>query len=422
MKILVIGGGGREHAVAKALAKNVAVEKIWVAPGNGGTACFCENVDIAATDIKGILAFCLENRPDFVVVTPDDPLAMGMVDLLEENDIPCFGPTKAAARLEWSKHYAKEFMRKYGIPTADYHLCEDGKAAKAYAKKCPVPVVVKADGLAQGKGVIVALTREEAVAAQAQLSYGKSDQPMLFETMLSGPEVSVLCFTDGKTIIPMPAAQDHKRAYDGDKGPNTGGMGAYSPVSVYTKEIADRCMNEIFLPTIRGMEQEGTPFKGILYFSLMLTSDGPKVIEYNARFGDPETQVVLPLLNSDLLNIMIAIRAGKLDKAKVKFLDSCAACVVMSSGGYPSAYEKGKVITGLEEAEKYGIIYHAGTQKRPDGTFVTSGGRVLCVSSLGRSLRQALRNCYRGVELIKFEGAFYRKDIGSKDASLIREE
>lgn len=422
MKILIIGGGGREHAVAKAIMRNVAVEKIWVAPGNGGTASFCENVDIEATDLEGMLAFCLEKHPDFVVVTPDDPLALGMVDLLEENDIACFGPTRAAAKLEWSKNYAKEFMKKYRIPTAEYHLCEDAKAAKAYAKKCPVPVVVKADGLAQGKGVVVALTREEAVAAQAQLCYGKSDQAVLFEEMLVGPEVSVLCFTDGKTIVPMPAAQDHKRAYDGDKGPNTGGMGAFSPVSAYTPQIASRCMHEIFIPTIEGMAKEGAPFKGVLYFSLMLTDDGPKVIEYNSRFGDPETQAVLPLLNSDLLNIMIAVRSGKLDRAKVKFLDNYSACVVMSSGGYPSAYEKGKQITGLEEAEKYGTVYHAGTQRRPDGTYVTSGGRVLCVSSLGRSLRQALRNCYRGVEAIKFDGAFYRKDIGSKDAAMTRED
>ncbi|MBQ3062996.1 MAG: phosphoribosylamine--glycine ligase, partial [Clostridia bacterium] len=287
MKILVIGGGGREHAVAKSLMKNVAVEKIWVAPGNGGTAAFCENVDIAATDLKGILNFCLEHNPDFVVVTPDDPLALGMVDLLEENGFPCFGPTRAAAQLEWSKGFAKQFMEKYNIPTAKCVLCKDAKEAKAYAKECPIPIVLKADGLAQGKGVVIAMTREEAVAAQAQLSYGKNDQAILFEEMLVGPEVSVLCFTDGKTIVPMPAAQDHKRAYDGDKGPNTGGMGAYSPVSVYTKEMAERCMEEIYLPTIRGMEAEGTPFKGVLYFSLMLTQDGPKVIEYNSRFGDP---------------------------------------------------------------------------------------------------------------------------------------
>lgn len=422
MRILVIGGGGREHAVAKSLAKNVAVEKIWVAPGNGGTASFCENVNIAATDLKGILDFCLEKRPDFVVVTPDDPLALGMVDLLEDNDIPCFGPCKAAAKLEWSKSYAKEFMQKYNIPTAKSHICEDAKAAKAYVKKCPIPIVLKADGLAQGKGVVVALTREEAVAAQAQLSYGKGDQIMVFEEMLTGPEVSILCFTDGKTIVPMPAAQDHKRAYDGDKGPNTGGMGAYSPVSAYTEELSERCMQEIFLPTIRGMEQEGTPFKGILYFSLMLTDNGPKVIEYNARFGDPETQVVLPLLNADLLNIMIAVRAGKLDKAKIKFLDNYSACVVMASGGYPSAYEKGKLICGIEEAEHFGTVYHAGTKRTFDGSFVTSGGRVLCVSALGRSLRQALRNCYRGVETIRFEGAYYRRDIGSKDAAIVREE
>ena len=422
MKILIIGGGGREHAVAKALVKNVAVEKIWVAPGNGGTAAFCENVDIAATDLPGVLAFCQKNQPDLVVVTPDDPLALGMVDLLEEHDIPCFGPTRDAAQLEWSKGYAKEFMEKYNIPTAQHYMAEDAKAAKAYVKKCNIPIVLKADGLAQGKGVVVALTREEAVAAQAQLSYGKPDQAILFEEMLVGPEVSVLCFTDGKTIVPMPAAQDHKRAYDGDKGPNTGGMGAFSPVSVYTEDMAERCMNEIYLPTIRGMEAEGRPFKGILYFSLMLTENGPKVIEYNARFGDPETQVVLPLLSSDLLNIMVGIRAGKLDKVKVKFQDAYSACVVMSSGGYPSAYEKGKLISGLEEAEKFGTVYHAGTKRNADGSFVTSGGRVLCVSATGRSLRQALRNCYRGVDTIKFEGAFYRKDIGSKDSALVKED
>jgi len=422
MRILVIGGGGREHAIAKALTKNVAVEQIWMAPGNGGTENFCENVPIAATDLDGILKFCLENQPDFVVVTPDDPLALGMVDLLEDNGFQCFGPTKAAARLEWSKNYAKEFMAKYHIPTASYHLCLNAAEAAEYVKTCPVPVVLKMDGLAAGKGVVVCKTREEAVKAQKTLCKGKEDQQVLFEEMLTGPEVSVLCFTDGETIVPMPAAQDHKRAFDGDEGPNTGGMGAYSPVSDYTPAMADVCMHEIFLPTIQGMQQEGHPFKGVLYVSLMLTVDGPKVIEYNARFGDPETQVVLPLLTSDLLNIMIACRAGRLARARVKFLDTSSACVVMASGGYPGSYEKGKVIRGLDEAAKYGTIYHAGTQRRPDGTFVTSGGRVLCVSSLGRSLRQALKNCYKGVEYISFDGAFYRKDIGSKDASISKED
>lgn len=415
MRILVIGGGGREHAIAKALTKNVAVEKIWVAPGNGGTEAFCENVPIAATDLEGVLAFCKKNRPDFVVVTPDDPLALGMVDMLEDNEFACFGPTKEAAKLEWSKNYAKEFMAKYNIPTAAYVLCKDAGEAKEYVKTCPIPIVLKADGLAQGKGVVVAMNREEAVKGCDQLT-AKGSQPILFEEMLTGPEVSVLCFTDGKTIVPMPAAQDHKRAFDGDKGPNTGGMGAYSPVSVYTPAMAERCMEEIFKPTVEGMVKEGHPFKGVLYFSLMLTPDGPKVIEYNSRFGDPETQVVLPLLNSDLLNIMLATRNGKLDKARVKFLDNCSACVVMASAGYPGSYEKGKVIVGVDEAERYGTVYHAGTAHRGDNALITSGGRVLCVSSLGRSLRQALRNCYKGVGVIKFEGAFYRKDIGSKDA------
>ncbi len=411
MKVLIIGAGGREHAVAVQIAGNISVEKIWCAPGNGGTAQFCENLPIAATDLESVLAFCRENRPDFAIVTPDDPLALGMVDLLESNGFPCFGPTQAAARLEWSKAYAKDFMQKYHIPTAQAKLCNNAAEACAYVEICPLPVVLKADGLAQGKGVIIAHTRAEAVEGQRLLSEGRENQAMLFEELLTGPEFSAMCFVDGETVVPMPAAQDHKRAYDNDEGPNTGGMGAYSPVPAYTDEIAEWSMDSIFLPTVRGIAQEGAPFKGILYFSLMLTPNGPKVIEYNARFGDPETQAVLPLLRSDLLNIMQAVRAGRLGEIKVKFAKLSSACVVVASGGYPGTYEKGMLISGLDRAAKYGEVYHAGTAATPQG-HVTSGGRVLCLSVQGRSLKAVLRRCYEGVSFISFKGAFYRHDIG----------
>lgn len=414
MDILILGGGGREHAVALALARSPRTGRIWVAPGNGGTAAFCENVPLAATDLAGVLSFCREKKPDFVVVTPDDPLALGFVDVLEGEGFPCFGPTQAAAQLESSKSFAKDFMARHHIPTAACVRFDDEAAARAHARDCAVPVVLKKDGLAQGKGVVVAMTRDELLHGLDALCAG-GFTPVLFEQFLTGPEVSVLCFTDGETIVPMPAAQDHKRAFDGDRGDNTGGMGAFTPVSVYTDELAQRCMKEIFRPTVDGMAREGVPFRGVLYFSLMLTPDGPQVIEYNARFGDPETQAVLPLLESDLLDILLACRAGTLAQTPVRFAQAACACVVLASGGYPGAYRKGFAITGTDEAQALGCtVFHAGTTVQ-NGVLVTSGGRVLAVGAQADTLHDALSLAYAGVAKIAFDGAFFRRDIGQKD-------
>lgn len=415
MDILILGGGGREHAVALALARSPRTGRIWVAPGNGGTAAFCENVPLAATDLAGVLSFCREKKPDFVVVTPDDPLALGFVDVLEGEGFPCFGPTQAAAQLESSKSFAKDFMARHHIPTAACVRFDDEAAARAHVRDCAVPVVLKKDGLAQGKGVVVAMTRDELLHGLDALCAG-GFTPVLFEQFLTGPEVSVLCFTDGETIVPMPAAQDHKRAFDGDRGDNTGGMGAFTPVSVYTDELAQRCMKEIFRPTVDGMAREGVPFRGVLYFSLMLTPDGPQVIEYNARFGDPETQAVLPLLETDLLSVMRACREGTLRALDVRFAPRASACVVMASGGYPSAYRKGFPISGIDRAEARGCtVFHAGTATQ-NGALVTSGGRVLAVQAAHDTLYGALTLAYEGVQDISFEGAFFRRDIGQKDA------
>lgn len=415
MHILVIGGGGREHAVAAALARSPQVARITVAPGNGGTAQFCTNAPVSATDLAGMLALCREIRPDFVVVTPDDPLALGFVDALEAAGFPCFGPTQAAARLESSKSFAKHFMARHKIPTAACLRFDDEYAARAHVQTCDVPVVLKKDGLAQGKGVVVAMTRDEAVCGLDALC-ATGFEPILFEQYLTGPEVSVLCFTDGSAIVPMPAAQDHKRALDGDMGDNTGGMGAFSPVSVYTAAMAAQCMDTIFRPTIDGMAREGTPFRGVLYVSLMLTPDGPQVIEYNARFGDPETQAVLPLLETDLLSVMRACREGTLRALDVRFAPRASACVVMASGGYPSAYRKGFPISGIDRAEARGCtVFHAGTATQ-NGALVTSGGRVLAVQAAHDTLYGALTLAYEGVQDISFEGAFFRRDIGQKDA------
>ncbi|BFL40914.1 phosphoribosylamine--glycine ligase [Agathobaculum sp. NSJ-28] len=416
MKVLVIGGGGREHAIVHALKKSPKVDHIWCAPGNGGIAQEAECVEIKATDIDGVVAFAKAQRPDLVMVAPDDPLALGMVDALEEAGIRAFGPRKNAAVIEGSKSFAKELMKKYGIPTASYAVFEDSTAAIDYIRRNGAPIVVKADGLALGKGVTVAMTEEEAVAAVRDAidghAFGGAGARVVIEEYLTGPEVSVLAFVDGKHLKTMPSAQDHKRAYDGDAGPNTGGMGAFSPSRFYTEEIAAVCMETIFQPTVAAMAKEGRPFKGVLYFGLMLTPKGPKVIEYNARFGDPETQAVLSRLETDLFDIFNAVIDEKLDEIEIHWADNAACCVCMASGGYPKAYEKGKEITGLADV-KDSFVFHAGTAVR-GGTFVTSGGRVLGVTAVAPTLEEAIRKAYADVEKIHFEAAHYRRDIGVK--------
>lgn len=416
MKVLVIGGGGREHAICLKLSESPKVSKIWCAPGNGGIAQVAQCVPIKATDLNGVLAFCQEHAPDLVVVAPDDPLALGMVDKLEEAGFRAFGPRKNAAIIEGSKSFAKELMKKYQIPTAGYEVFDDSASAIAYIKEHGAPIVVKADGLALGKGVTVAMTEKEAVDAVRDAidggAFGGAGARVVIEEYLTGPEVSVLAFVDGETLKTMPSAQDHKRAYDGDKGPNTGGMGAFSPSRYYTDEVAAECMEKIFKPTVAAMKKEGRIFQGVLYFGLMLTEKGPRVIEYNARFGDPETQAVLMRLQSDLFDIFNAVIDGKLTETEIKWSDLSACCVVMASGGYPKEYEKGKEIFGLADV-KDAVVYHAGTALQ-DGRIVTSGGRVLGVTALAPTLQEAIEKSYREVEKISFEHAHYRRDIGVK--------
>lgn len=416
MKVLVIGGGGREHAICVTLAKSPKVDHIWCAPGNGGIASVAECVEIAATDIEGVVAFAKEKRPDLVMVAPDDPLAMGMVDALEEAGIRAFGPKKNAAVIEGSKSFAKDLMHKYNIPTAGYAVFEDSEQAIAYIKEQGAPIVIKADGLALGKGVTVAMTEDEAIHAVRDAidggAFGGAGARVVIEEFLTGPEVSVLAFVDGKNLKTMPSAQDHKRAYDNDAGPNTGGMGAFSPSRFYTDEIAAECMETIFKPTVAAMAAEGRPFHGVLYFGLMLTPKGPKVIEYNARFGDPETQAVLSRLDSDLYDIFNAVIDGKLDQMEIRWTDDAACCVVMASGGYPKAYEKGKVITGLDTVTD-AFVFHAGTKKQGD-TIVTSGGRVLGVTATAPTLDEAIQKAYADVHKIQFENVHFRTDIGVK--------
>ncbi len=417
MNILIIGGGGREHAIAQSLLKDSRVKKLWCAPGNGGIAEIAECLPYKATDIEGIVAFCKENHPDLVVVAPDDPLALGMVDALEAIGVRAFGPRKNAAVIEGSKAFAKDLMQKYNIPTAKYRVFDNLEAAKEYIKAEGAPIVIKADGLALGKGVTVAATVEEALAAaENALSghvFGQAGDRVVIEECLTGPEVSVLCFTDGKTILPMVSAQDHKRALDNDEGPNTGGMGVVSPNKYYTEEIGMRCMREIFRPTMEAMVAEGRPFKGVLYFGLMLTPNGPKVIEYNARFGDPETQAVLPRLQTSLLTIMEAIIDETLSDVTIHWSKEATACVVAASGGYPGKYPTGFAISGLEEAAKDAIVCHAGT-KCVDDALVTSGGRVLSVTAKGYNLDAALEKAYDSLKKISFEGMFFRSDIGRR--------
>ena len=421
MKILVVGGGGREHAIIRKLKESPAVDKIWAAPGNGGIAADAECVDIKATDVEGVVDFAVKEAMDYVVVAPDDPLVLGMVDALAEKGIPAFGPRAAAARIEGSKVFSKNLMKKYGIPTADYAVFSDAAEAMAYIKgKNEYPVVVKADGLALGKGVLICQTEAEAADALKSMMedhiFGKSGSTVVVEEFLTGPEVSVLSFTDGKEVKPMVSSMDHKRALDNDQGLNTGGMGTVAPNPYYTPEVAAECMEKIFLPTIAAMNAEGCPFTGCLYFGLMLTPKGPKVIEYNCRFGDPETQVVLPLLKSDLLNIILATTNGTLADTAVEFADENAACVILASGGYPQKYATGKVISGLEKGQLPGgeaIVYHAGTKQTAEG-LVTSGGRVLGVTATAPTLAQAVEKAYAAADKISFEGLHRRSDIGKR--------
>ena len=415
MKILVVGGGGREHAIIKSLKKSPRVSEIYAAPGNGGIAADAICTGIGAKDLDAITAFAKDNAIDFAVVAPDDPLVLGAVDRLEAIGIPCFGPNKAAAILEGSKVFSKDLKKKYHIPTAEYAVFDNMDQALAYLKTAPIPTVVKADGLALGKGVTVAMTREEAEeavrACMEDKIFGESGSHIVIEEFLTGPEVSVLSFTDGNVVIPMVSSMDHKRIGDGDTGPNTGGMGTIAPNPYYTDEIAKTCMETIFLPTMHAMNAEGRTFKGCLYFGLMLTENGPKVIEYNCRFGDPETQVVLPLLESDLLTIMEATAKGELDKTEVKFSDKSACCLVLASQGYPKKYETGYPIT--IPADLDAEVYVAGA-KLDDGVLKTSGGRVLGVSAIGDTLKEAIDKAYREGAKVKFENAYCRKDIGAK--------
>lgn len=416
MKVLVVGVGGREHAIVKKLRESKDVSELYCAPGNGGIAADAVCVPLSATDVQKIADWAAENRMDYVVVAPDDPLCLGLVDLLKERGIPAFGPTKAAARIEGSKVFAKELMRKYNIPTASYRVFDDAGEALSYVESCPCPVVIKADGLALGKGVLICQNRDEAKEAVQSImlegKFGIAGNRVVMEEFLQGPEVSVLCFTDGKTIRPMVSSMDHKRALDGDRGLNTGGMGVVAPNPYYTEELSKTCMESIFLPTLRAMEKEGCPFQGCLYFGLMLTANGPKVIEYNCRFGDPETQAVLPLLKSDLLAVMRATTEGALDKAECEFLEEASCCVVLASRGYPEKYETSKPITGLGEAEKLALIYHAGTALNEAGQPVTAGGRVLGVTAVADTLPQAIQNAYKAAGKIAFEGMHLRQDIG----------
>ena len=413
MNILVVGGGGREHAIIKKIKENPTVKQIYALPGNGGIAADATCVPIGAKDIAAIVDFAVTHGIDYAVVAPDDPLVLGCVDALNEKGIPCFGPTKAAAIIEGSKVFSKNLMKKYAIPTAAFETFHQVDEALAYLETAPIPTVIKADGLALGKGVIIAMTRQEAkdavVEMMANKKFGASGENVVIEEFLTGPEVSVLAFTDGKTVVPMVSSMDHKRAKDNDQGLNTGGMGTVAPNPYYTPQIAQECMQTIFLPTVKAMNAEGRTFKGCLYFGLMLTPKGPKVIEYNCRFGDPETQVVLPLLETDLLTVMQAVTNGTLDQVEVRFSQGHACCVIMASQGYPEAYEKGYPITIPATVAPH--VYVAGAKTEGE-KLVTSGGRVLGVTALADSLPQAIQASYGLVEQIHFDNAYYRRDIG----------
>ncbi len=413
MKVMVVGGGGREHAIIKKIKENKNVTEIFALPGNGGIAKDATCVNIGAKDIDKITQFAVENNIDFAVVAPDDPLVLGAVDALNSKGIKTFGPNKAAAIIEGSKVFSKNLMKKYGIPTAQYEVFTDMDKALEYLETAPIPTVVKADGLALGKGVIIAMTRQEAIDAVKSMMedkiFGESGSSVVIEEFLTGPEVSVLAFTDGETLIPMVSSMDHKRALDNDEGLNTGGMGTIAPNPYYTADVAKVCMDTIFMPTVEAMNKEGRSFSGCLYFGLMITQNGPKVIEYNCRFGDPETQVVLPLLESDLLDIMMAISNKDLKGADVRFSDGSACCVVMASKGYPQKYETGFEITMPEDKN----IYVAGA-KLDSGKLLTGGGRVLGVTETAPTLKEAIDKAYETVKSVNFENAFYRNDIGQK--------
>ena len=418
MKLLVVGGGGREHAIIKKLKENPSVEAIYALPGNGGIAADAICVpEIGAKDIPAIVEFAKAHSIDFAVVAPDDPLALGCVDHLHEAGIPCFGPDAKAARIEASKVFSKNLMKKYGIPTASYEVFNDPSKAMDYLQNAAFPIVIKADGLALGKGVLIPQNLEEArdavKSSMEDKAFGDSGNEIVIEEFLTGPEVSVLAFTDGTAIRPMMSSMDHKRAGDGDTGLNTGGMGTIAPNPYYTTEVAQICMDTIFLPTLAAMRAEGCPFKGCLYFGLMITPNGPKVIEYNCRFGDPETQVVLPLLKTDLLTVMQAVENETLENLKVEWSDGAAACVILASGGYPSSYEKGKVMTLPESTPTNVVIYHAGN-KLSDGKLVTSGGRVLGVTATAPTLAEALKDAYAAAETVDFDGKYMRHDIGQR--------
>ena len=412
MNVMVVGGGGREHALIKSLKKSPRVDKLYALPGNDGME-EAITVGIGAKDLDGIVKFALENKIDYAVVAPDDPLVLGLVDRLNEVGIACFGPNKKAAIIEGSKAFSKELMKKYGIPTAEYRIFSDRDEAVSYLDGKSFPIVVKADGLALGKGVIIANTKKEAVAAvdsmMKDLVFGDSGKNVVIEEFLTGPEVSVLAFTDGKTIKPMVSSMDHKRAKDGDEGLNTGGMGAVAPNPYYTEEIAKECMDTIFIPTVRAMEKEGRTFRGCLYFGLMITEKGPKVIEYNCRFGDPETQVVLPLLETDLLEAMLSTTNGTLYKTEIRFGKGAACCVIVASGGYPESYGKGYEINC---PVKDGV-YFAGVKKEGD-KLLTNGGRVLGVTATASTLKEAIDSAYKKVAAVSFKDAYYRKDIGKR--------
>lgn len=422
MKILVVGGGGREHAIIKKIKENPAVEEIFALPGNGGMAKDATLVPIGAKDIPAIVDFAVNNGIDYAVVAPDDPLVLGAVDALQEKGIPCFGPEAKAAIIEGSKVFSKNLMKKYGIPTAAYEVFDNMDAALEYLETAPIPTVIKADGLALGKGVVIAATREDAQNAVRSMMqekvFGSSGDNVVIEEFLTGPEVSVLSFTDGKTVVPMISSMDHKRAGDNDTGLNTGGMGTIAPNPYYTAEVAEQCMREIFLPTIQAMNAEGRTFKGCLYFGLMLTESGPKVIEYNCRFGDPETQVVLPLLKSDLLTVMQAVTNGTLSETEVTFSDKHACCVMMASNGYPSAYEKGFALTIPAEAAD--SVYVSGA-KLQNGTLYTDGGRVLGAVAVEGTLADAIASAYQLVDMIRFDNKYYRSDIGARAMQAYKE-
>lgn len=416
MNILVVGSGGREHAIVWKLAQSTRVKKIYCAPGNGGISDIAECLPVNALDLEGMVNAAREKKIDLVVVAPDDPLAKGMVNAMADAGIRAFGPTKEAALIEASKAFSKNLMKKYGIPTAGYALFDNSSEAQKYLETANYPLVVKADGLALGKGVIICPTRQDAEAAITNImerkQFGDAGKQVVIEDFVSGPEVSVLAFTDGKTIVPMVSSQDHKRALDGDKGLNTGGMGAFSPSRAYTPEMAEVCMEKIFLPTIRAMKSEGRTFKGVLYFGLMLTENGPVVLEYNARFGDPETQVVLPRLKTDLLDIFEAVIDERLDEIEIQWDERPCICVIMASGGYPESYRKGYAIDGLEQGPEI-LIFHSGTKKENE-TYFTNGGRVLGVTTMDTTMEKAREKVYKAVSGIHFQDAHYRKDIGIK--------